>query len=59
MFHKNESALTAIIQLSKLELSSDYLNNVDGQNSWELGGVKMGVFESYFGKSDKIDGNWV
>jgi diguanylate cyclase (GGDEF)-like protein len=26
MFHKNESALTAIIQLSKLELSSDYLN---------------------------------
>ncbi|WP_213077191.1 hypothetical protein, partial [Escherichia coli] len=32
---------------------------VDGQNSWELGGVKMGVFESYFGKSDKIDGNWV
>ncbi|EPN6325298.1 MULTISPECIES: GGDEF domain-containing protein [Vibrio] len=26
MFHKNESTLTAIIQLSKLELSSDYLN---------------------------------
>lgn len=26
MFHKNESALTAIIQLSKLELSSAYLN---------------------------------
>ena len=30
---------------------------VDGQNSWELGGVKMGVFEDYFGRSDKIDGN--
>lgn len=32
---------------------------VDGQNSWELGGVKMRIFEGYFGKSDKIDGNWV
>ena len=33
--------------------------SVDGQNSWELGGVKMRIFEGYFGKSDKIDGNWV
>ena len=33
--------------------------HVDGQNSWELGDVKMGVFEGYLGESDKIDGNWM
>ncbi len=32
---------------------------VDGQLSWELEGVKMGIFESYLGESDKIDGNWL
>lgn len=30
---------------------------VDGQNSWELGGMEMGDFEGYLGRSDKIDGN--
>lgn len=30
---------------------------VDGQNSWELGGVEMEVFKGYFRESDKIDGN--
>lgn len=36
-----------------------YTMIVDGQNSWELKRVKMTIFEGYFGKRDKIDGNWL
>lgn len=33
--------------------------SVGGQNSWELEGVEMAIFGDYFGKSDKIDENWM
>lgn len=33
--------------------------DVDGQNSWELGRVKIGVLKGYLEESDKIDGNWI
>ena len=42
-----------------LAIKQKSLAIVNGQNSWKLRRVKIGVFEVYFGKSDKIDGNWV
>lgn len=50
---------TILVPLSYLWEHFLQSRTVDGQNSWELGGVEMGVFKDYLGESDKIDGNWV